>query len=352
MSWWQHLLLSLFFFPPLGFVGGWCRKRCCQPGCTFFSDSFNRADDDDIGNGWNEESGDGDISSNDLTTASSNAVFIQDEVHPDGDPDIKITATFSIPTSGDTARVIVNYTNTSNYWFAEVRAGSGAYLRIYQRSGGSNTLMSSISGTVESTVTICVSVFNNFMSAKKISGASLDGIAATGSFAGPEWGVGTGTISGTVSITQVSAAIVNGEDCKGCGLSCAKCEDSVAPAGAKVVITGMNGDSMSCCTAYNGTWYQPFTGVDNCGASSGTPTCCYRNADNHPNTGFCNSGIDVQLEPTQIVVQTISGPGTLFHFSATKSSGYDCFFENEQVTGGGTFCGDQASATVLVSTYT
>lgn len=280
MSWWQHLLLFLLFFPPVGFVGGWCRKRCCQS-CRFFSDNFTRSDSDTIGNGWNENSGDGDIASNKLSTTSSNAVFIQDAEHPDGDPDVKIEASVSIGTSGDVARIILARTGANDYWYVAVRAGSGAYIKIFQVVGGVATEKQTKSITRSTgSFPVCASIYGDNLVATVQGTSASTTISYTSSFSGASWGLGTGTITGTVTFDDVVASVVS-EDCAQCRafVACTHCTDDPNVTSEMLFeITGVTAGSCGSCSSVNGARVIPFAGpggVGQCGWTLNNGSTCY-----------------------------------------------------------------------------
>lgn len=236
---------------------------CCPTECQFFLDEFTRADDESPGDDWSEESGDWDIVSNAVSTTDDNAVLICLTEQPDAGPDISVTAEITISTNNDMARIILDYVDTDNYWFAEVKAGTGspnAYLRIYQRAGGINTQQAGLFITrTTGTFVVCAS----------IRGASIEArtgnfqVSCDGSFSEPVFGIGTGTTTGTIAFTTVSASKTS-DICPPCGQSCTSCSTGEGPGQLKVVIpTGtyewmnnaVNGCLASECGNADGTYY-------------------------------------------------------------------------------------------------
>lgn len=243
---------------------------CCPAECQFFLDEFTRADDDDPGADWDEVSGDWDIVSNAVSTPDDDAVLICLTEHPEATPDISVTAEITISTNNDIARIILDYTDTDNYWFAEVKAGTGsfnAYLRIYQRAGGVNTQRAGLFITrTTGTFVVCASIRGTSIEAR----TGNYQVSYDGSFSEPVFGIGTGTTTGTIAFTTVSASKTS-DICPPCGQSCTSCSTGEGPGQLKVVIpTGtyewldnaVNGCLSSECDNADGTYFlNPAWGV-------------------------------------------------------------------------------------------
>lgn len=114
--------------------------------CEVFFDDFGDAS---IDAGWSQESGSWSESSGVISTSSTNAVLAYDT--GGGSAVLRASTYVTPPTSGDVARLIIGYVDTSNYWFSEITAGgSGSGLfRLYFRSSGSNSLKVTASLTIE-----------------------------------------------------------------------------------------------------------------------------------------------------------------------------------------------------------
>jgi hypothetical protein len=317
----QQLLFCLCF-TPLVLLWGGC---CCEPGCEFFSDDFTRADSDTIGNGWTEEAGDGDIVGNKLSTASSNAVFVQDAEHPDGAPNVKVSMTVNIATSGDTARIYLDRVDANNYWFAEVKAGSGAYIRIYQVSGGGSPTQKASRNITQSTsqdFTFCASIQDGVtILASRTNVSTTDSVAfgdEEGPFSSPQIAIGTGSVSGTVVFDDVEISVTS-EDCPACQhavVSCGTCIDGNAPRQYEVTFSGLTNGSCSDCSFLNGTFV-----LDNDG--SGATLCTWRY--NLP-ASFCGTSkwIGLNINSTLGVVGVYIGPDGTSQFEQTMSFPIDC----------------------------
>ncbi len=106
---------------------------CCDTDCVTFQDAFDRADDTDLGSDWTEVSGDWEIVSNALTTASTSAMAICTTTIS-GDQAVWIT--FTVDTLGDKFRIIMSYVDSSNYIALEVEAGDHQdAIRVFVNNG-------------------------------------------------------------------------------------------------------------------------------------------------------------------------------------------------------------------------
>lgn len=135
---------------------------CCGCGgvsCSLFSDTFTRADSSSIGAAYTEQIGLWEIISNSLRVTSSLLPAIVTSASAPSQQNISIQVNFENAASGTKIRAIWGYTNTSNYYFAELYIhGSAGYVKLYHRSGGSDTLLSTsmTSDTLSRTrLTIC-----------------------------------------------------------------------------------------------------------------------------------------------------------------------------------------------------
>ncbi len=269
MLWHFITTVLLPCFPFLGMLWSPC---CCGGGCQFFSDDFAV---DDLATNYTSVSGSWAISGGNLHTASSSAVLTGSTANPNSDSNTKVSVTVNIATDGDTARIILNYQNSSNYWFAEVKAGSGAYLRIYQRSGGSNTqkATNSISLAISTPITFCAAIVNGSVIVTSYDDGSNFGSAGfDGTFSNTGWGLGTGTLAGTVTFDDLSVLVTGtaGTDtCPACAVQCSggHCTGDLSVAAYKIVISGWANGTCTDCANQDGTYYVP-AGSGGCSGSS------------------------------------------------------------------------------------
>lgn len=136
--WW--IIAGLVF---VAFFAAGC--ACC--GCPLFSDTFVRSDSTDLGSSWTEVSGDWSISSNMLTTSSTNALVIaSQDVGPESGI-VSVTLNSKVATRR-IAKIIGAYVDSDNYIFGELDFTRDPTtwdvtekIRLYERVSGSNTLI-------------------------------------------------------------------------------------------------------------------------------------------------------------------------------------------------------------------
>lgn len=175
--------------------------KCCNDECAICSDNFNRADGSDIDTGsacgWTESSGSWSISSNTLVTSSTSAVAKNNTPHPDAISSAVVSADLS-GNSGDKPRILVDFTDTSNYHFAELTIGTNGCLALYSRIAGTNTLLAikpfSIAANTPQTVTVYFdgATTGNFGAVAGSTTVLADATAPTG---GIYVGHGTGSVA-------------------------------------------------------------------------------------------------------------------------------------------------------------
>lgn len=252
---------------------------CCCSNCTYFSDNFDRADSSNLGSDWTEVAGGWEIVSNTLVTSDNAAVLVGTVEQPLAEPNTLVTVTATVSTNGCPVRIILDYQDSSNYWFAEVLAGTGAYIRIYRRSGGSNTQVASKSITqATGSFTFAASIKTSDRIAASI-GSNV--ISFGGSFTSPKWGLGTGTIAAQVQFSNLSVSETNETNCPGVlGItSCSYCSpNNTAAYTYKIVLAGITNGGCSSCSSLNGTYYctpaTPGVGVQACVWRFTTPSIC------------------------------------------------------------------------------
>lgn len=264
---------------------------CCGASCTFFSDDFSV---DDLATNYTSVSGSWSIGSGVLSTSSSTAILTGSTANPNGDSNTNVTVTVNIATSGDTARIILDYQNSSNYWYAEFKSGTGAYLKIFQRSGGADYEMvncTGITGHGTGTYRFCASIYNGTFRAE-IDGSPRYSIDFSSTFSQTGWGLGTGTLTGTVTFDNLVAAITSA-DCSPCanpgcpsvsiGPDCTNCSGTgTTPLNITCHIPAGTFSNSGCsfCTDVNNTdvacsefghgceWAYPIVGTDDIGCGS------------------------------------------------------------------------------------
>lgn len=304
-----ELLGYILFLPVLAMF---LRCFCCGPSCPILSDDFSGSG---LG-GWDQEAGSWSESSGYASTSSSSAALISTTPHPNSEANIRVIAGVLVATDGDIARVILDYADSSNYWFAEVKAGTGAYLKIFQRSGGSNSEQATVDITqATGGFFLCASISNgNVLSAS----TNRHMLNVNGTFTNDRWGIGTGTLTGTVSFDSVSAAKVR-EGCPSCTSECEHCPEGYGPRQFKVVLpSGMvtpdsgTGCSQAECDQTYGTYYLDKNAVNPLRSSPGISTCGYGICQQYDCSTILGSrhaltGIALGLESTSINVYVVGG---------------------------------------------
>ncbi len=255
--------LSFWFLMASPMMAGFKKNnpgcKCCGTGCTFFSDDFAV---DDLATNYTSVSGSWAISGGNLHTASSSAVLTGSTANPNSDPNTKISVTVNIATNGDTARIILARVDANNYCYAEVKAGTVAYLKIFQVAGGGAAIEEvSCSGFSRATGTFsfCASIYNGIMRAN----VGSDAVTFAATFTGTGWGLGTGTlITGTVTfddltanITSASCAECGGSSCGSASGDCNGCVAGTVPGVMRVHFRAGTMGNQGCgtCTSLNGT---------------------------------------------------------------------------------------------------
>lgn len=120
--------------------------NCCG-GCELCADTMaGRADGTDITTGspcgWTEVSGAWEMLSDELKCTSA-GVALCNTAHSGGDDTMVAEVTFRNDTSGSTCNLIVDYVDSSNYWYAEYKVGDNT-IKIYQVTSGTPTLITTV----------------------------------------------------------------------------------------------------------------------------------------------------------------------------------------------------------------
>ncbi len=228
---------------------------CCCGGttCQFFSDDFAV---DDLATAYTVSTGSWAISGGTLHTTSSSALLTGNTVNPT-DYNTKITADVTIGTSGDKARFYLDGTN----WFAEVKAGTGAYIKLFDGS----TQMAQVDITrATGTFTVCTSIMTVAGVETMRCNIGSDTAISQGTFSNTGWGLGTGTgITGTVSFDNLSVSITDNSTCTPCSAG------TIEPG---VSVCSTHGTGIALKVSPSGITTGPTTTCDDVGA-----TCAHAN---------------------------------------------------------------------------
>lgn len=207
-----------------GFAGYPC---CCKGGgCDIFSDDFDRADDTDLGDDWDEVSGSWEIASNQLVCTSPGVVLCNTS-HPDGDSTMVVECDIRHDTNGRSCDILVAVVDANNYFYARYTFnGSFGSIAIRRNNAGSHSQVAIISSqTININTTYSAKVCVNEMG--HIS-AYLNGVWKVAGFLQPVLGTKAGlgcNSSGTAAFDSFvfkkskAAASATCEECElgGCG---------------------------------------------------------------------------------------------------------------------------------------
>lgn len=245
---------------------------CCCRGCRIFRDYFNR---EELGDDWTarlSSTWEVGMVTDRLSTTDGAALLICDTVHPDGTESAHVSATGQSSGDGDQIRLVVDYLDDDNYHFAEIEVAtspSSGALRLYKRSGGSNSLLKQQSSVnlqtgVDYSLRVC---FNASYFIFHVDSLHLyvDGVVSHG---GDQVGLATGTLSGTAQVDDFVFQ-KNGfdtESCPKCDVECmGDCGDDEAPYLFKVVLSGMVDYLSRCggnCSSADGTYIVSYISND------------------------------------------------------------------------------------------
>lgn len=243
------------FGPKSFFIPG-CAPCCTPPDCEILNDTFTRSDSSSLGADWSEVSGDWEIASNALKiTATSNAICNAVPTPSAVSARIKVNVQASV--TGAAARLIFNYTDANNYWFAEWVSGTGT-LKLYTRASGTNTQVATVNVTTSAATnyewTACLRASDHLFYST-INGKSVVAKPA-GTPAASVVGVGTGALSsGNIQFADFLAEDVS-DDCKTCSAKvCNTCAGGAWPNELTVTISGVADNSCADCdSTWNGTF--------------------------------------------------------------------------------------------------
>jgi len=211
-------------------------SRCCCGAavCEYCIDTFNRSDSSDIDTGsdcgWTEESGNPAVVSNELSfPAAGLASCTTTGGTP---PQINVLVDAECASTGDTARIVFNFVDTSNYDYFEMKVGAsfGGSIRLVSVASGTHTtVVEQTSITVPLNVQhfLCLSYTGDIAVGTWIEGGGGFGLqAVTAEITSVNGVVGLATDSGCLFddfTFQKHATLLAG--CGDCPADCAACSD-------------------------------------------------------------------------------------------------------------------------------
>lgn len=238
-AWYMLAFAPMLFMPVFGTTG-----------CVTFSDTFTRSNSTNIGSDWTEVTGDWSIASNALSISSTGAV-VKCNTNAPGNNNYQIKVTPG-GTTGDKIRVLLNYTDSSNYHCVEVEVGSK--VRIIEKVMGAETTLVEVYNNASDTLFVCLDSDNRI---RAMMGTAAHGdllAIAEISPTSPTVGLGTGgTVSSSVTFDNFSLETPGVDTCDACKF-CSNCPDTVSFE-MQVQLSGMgtcggcsDGDGTYVCT--------------------------------------------------------------------------------------------------------
>lgn len=230
---------------------------CCES-CTFFSDTFTRDDDTDIGSDWTEVAGDWAISGNALRITTTSAVALCNTEHPSAESNLGLTVTLRGSAVDDQARIIIDYQDSDNYLFVRVTFGTSKLFSLNSRVAGVNSLLAGVNTTVATgtshTFFVCVDDAGIFHAIRTSSGGGSLGAAATVT-GGGAFALGSGTtVTGDIDFESIEAERMGVVPCDMCSVPCNFCDSGTTPTQYQIVVSGIVDDDCVTCSGLNATY--------------------------------------------------------------------------------------------------
>lgn len=284
MLWWILALSALSFLAAA--VG------CCCSTCEISSDDFAV---DNLATDWDIRSGTPTVSGGKLNPSAGTNLLINNTAADASTTAVLASIAFTGSNASDVGRVIIAYTDDSNYWFCEGQPGAAnGTIKLFQRLAGVNTQRGStttVTGwTTASGRTLKICYGNGFVTATA-SGVGVPAsvvFATTVTVASTQAGVGaseTGTI--TLDDFTFSKHYYYDSTCPGCAV-CSFCDDGDQPEQVQVEVDGfLNTDGIGgcigVCASLNATYIlDRYQGLASCcwyvGFTQPGIACSYRHA--------------------------------------------------------------------------
>ncbi len=318
-------------------------RGCCFT-CVYFSERFARADSSDLGSDWTEVSGAWSISSQELVVSSQNAICKCNEANPQNTPEVVVDIDVTHGTAeGDWVRVIVDYQDSDNYYFAD----SGLFsanksLRLGKRVAGVETILKESGITARSPEKIRVMFGQVFC----ITTWDEDGLnpwmIITDEPVAPTTdrvALGAGEINEEVAFDNLVLRLHNETNsaCPGCQYPCTRCVGGFTPPGYDVTLGGVQntGSCAQCAAKLNGLFV-----VINRNPGALPNECGFTYEDDHPCDGdpallmisiWHSNDILVSPPPGgNIIIVTVQlhtpivRDGTIAYFWEVSDETFDC----------------------------
>ncbi len=224
---------------------------CCGSTCAIYSTTFST---NDLATNWTGGTiGSWSISGGVLSTSSTNAHLIATAQHPSGGQ--MVASTVVNGTSGDLVRIYAAWKDSSHYLVGEAKLGTSGYLKIFQKNGGGETLLCSVSQSNSTSIgmKLCVNYDESYVTFTEACTATLSSLPSGST------GAGLGTGGTVASAVTFDSFLCNRTDngCGSCQLPCSACPGGgLGPAEIEVAVTGIqNIAPQTYCTQFNGNTY-------------------------------------------------------------------------------------------------
>ena len=126
-------------------MGAKQNKCCCGAGCVICEDNFDRVDNDNLGSLWVEKSGDFDISSNTIITATPGIVLTSCRQSKPYNTTYNYIVQVNLVDTASTWNIICKYIDATNFdWLEVYTSGTDILPRFWRRTGGSDALVMDI----------------------------------------------------------------------------------------------------------------------------------------------------------------------------------------------------------------
>jgi len=249
---WAVLIVASVIILGMGWYGG-AGCGCCTS-CVLASDDFNRAS---LGSDWTTVSGSWSIVSNELSGTSTGILRWTADI---GENYQTVSAALNGGTNGDRLRLVLAYTDSSNYLWGEIyfNGASGA-VRVGQVVGGTETQLGTKTGTFTAGTPYTLNVCYNGTSLVATSGITSAVRSSAGTHSGTYAGVALKTVGSTATWDdwQVKNHRLTDGTCPGCGVyGCTGCYSFMKSPVTLVELSGVSGSCSGAndCATLSGTF--------------------------------------------------------------------------------------------------
>ncbi len=254
-------------------AGAWC--SCC--GCAIIQDDFTRSNGTDMGTDWTEEAGSWEISTNRAATASSDAILVHGTAITVDD--FVVQASVSSSSGNPSARLYVRE-DADNYICGEYKWDSGVslwILKIFERVGGgaeTELMRVNAAGTVfgsHHSLRLYIDKTNGVVVFTQAEGlldsvpvvpsstTNLGTVIVYKAVAGTEIAIGTGTVTGGITVRLDDFRVHPKTVSCGEQIHCCTTQGLYPPEEIQVEITdmvdgGFGAGTCPTCSVFNGTY--------------------------------------------------------------------------------------------------